>query len=76
MHSPNDNFEKQPLETTEPKEISEKTCQLKKKVMKQIPMQQKVVLGGSNKKLSNHISSRKSLTDCTQNSSSSSRNAE
>ncbi|ROL43218.1 Perilipin-1 [Anabarilius grahami] len=72
MHSPNDNFEKQPLKRTEPKEISEETRQLKKKVMKQIPMQQKVVLGGSNKKLSTHISSRKSLTDCTQNSSSSS----
>ncbi|XP_051725483.1 perilipin-1 isoform X2 [Ctenopharyngodon idella] len=72
MHRPSDNSEKQPLKTTEPKEISEETRQLKKKVMKQIPVQQKVVLGGSNKKLSNHMSSRKSLTDCTQISSSSS----
>ncbi|KAL1256741.1 hypothetical protein QQF64_012286, partial [Cirrhinus molitorella] len=72
MHSPSDNSQKQPLKATELKEISEETHQLKKKVMKQIPMQQKVVLGGSNKKVSNHRSPRKSLTDCTQISSSSS----
>ncbi|KAK7152205.1 hypothetical protein R3I94_008506 [Phoxinus phoxinus] len=72
MHSPSDNSEKPPLKTKEPKEISEETRQLKKKLIKQIPMQQKVVLGGSNKKSSNHRSSRKSLTDYTKISSSSS----
>lgn len=72
MHSPCGNPQKQPLKVTELKEISEEIRQLKKKVMKQIPMQQKVVLGGSNKKVSNHRSHRKSLTDCTQISSSSS----
>lgn len=72
MHSPSGNSQKQPLKVTELKEISEETRQLKKKVMKQIPMQQKVVLGGRNKKVSNHRSPRKSLTDCTQISSSSS----
>ncbi|KAL0168153.1 hypothetical protein M9458_036375, partial [Cirrhinus mrigala] len=50
MHSPSDSSQKQPLKDTELKEISEETHQLKKKVMKQIPIQQKVVLGGSNKK--------------------------
>ncbi|XP_067275040.1 perilipin-1 [Pseudorasbora parva] len=63
MHSPSDNSEKQSLKTTEPNEMSEETRQLKKKVMKQIPVQQKVVIGGSNNKSSNHRSSRKSLTD-------------
>ncbi|XP_016377215.1 uncharacterized protein plin1 [Sinocyclocheilus rhinocerous] len=72
MHSPSGNSQKQPLKVTELKEISEETRQLKKKVMKQIPMQQKVVLGGNNKKVSNHRSQRKSLKDCTQISSSSS----
>ncbi|XP_073706712.1 perilipin-2 isoform X2 [Garra rufa] len=60
------NSQKQPLKATELKEISEETRLLKKKVMKQIPMQQKVVLGGSNKKVPNHRSQR---TDCTQISS-------
>uniref|UniRef100_A0A671KEK7 Perilipin n=1 Tax=Sinocyclocheilus anshuiensis TaxID=1608454 RepID=A0A671KEK7_9TELE len=72
MHSPSGNSQKQPLKVTELKEISEETRQLKKKVMKQIPMQQKVVLGGNNKEVSNHRSPRKSLKDCTQISSSSS----
>ncbi|CAM4583243.1 unnamed protein product [Leuciscus chuanchicus] len=54
MHSPSDNSEMPPLKTKEPKDISEETRQLKKKLIKQIPMQQKVVLGGSNKKSSNH----------------------
>ncbi|XP_043072844.1 perilipin-1 isoform X2 [Puntigrus tetrazona] len=72
MHSPSGSPQKQPLKVTELKEISEETRQLKKKVMKQIPIQQKVVLGGSNKKVSNHRSQRKSLTDCTQIYSSSS----
>uniref|UniRef100_A0A8C2C5T6 Uncharacterized protein n=1 Tax=Cyprinus carpio TaxID=7962 RepID=A0A8C2C5T6_CYPCA len=43
-----------------------------KKVMKQIPMQQKAVLGCNNKKVPNHRSPRKSLTDYIQISSSSS----
>uniref|UniRef100_A0A672MB63 Perilipin-1-like n=2 Tax=Sinocyclocheilus grahami TaxID=75366 RepID=A0A672MB63_SINGR len=71
IHSPSGNSQKQPLKVTELKEISEETRQLKK-VMKQIPMQQKVVLGGNNKKVSNHRPPRKSLKDCTQISSSSS----
>ncbi|XP_039540031.1 perilipin-1 isoform X3 [Pimephales promelas] len=71
MHGPSHNSEKPPLKTKEPREISEETRQLKKLVIKQIPMQQKVVLGGSNKKSSNHRSSRKSLTDYTKISSSS-----
>ncbi|XP_021323484.1 perilipin-1 isoform X1 [Danio rerio] len=50
IHSRNDNSEKQPLKVTEPMDISEETRQLKKKLMKQIPMQHRVVLGGSNKK--------------------------
>ncbi|RXN18173.1 perilipin-1 isoform X1 [Labeo rohita] len=64
MHSPSDDSQKQPQKVTELKEISEEIRQLKKKVMKQIPIQQKVVLGGSNKKAS--TSPRKSLPDCTQ----------
>lgn len=72
MNRPSDNSKKQPLKTTVPKEISEETRQLQKKIMKQIPMQQKVVLGGRNKKLSNNRSSRKSLTNYTHISSSSS----
>ncbi|XP_077050541.1 perilipin-1 isoform X2 [Siphateles boraxobius] len=61
MHIPSDNSEKPPLKTKEPKEISEETRQLKKKLIKQIPMQQKVVLGGGNKISSNHRFSRKSF---------------
>ncbi|XP_056334575.1 perilipin-1 [Danio aesculapii] len=73
IYSRNDNSEKQPLKVTEPVDISEDTHQLKKKVMKQIPLQHRVVLGGSNKKVSNHRASRKkSLTDHSQISSSSS----
>jgi len=56
MHSLSGNSQKQPFKVTELKEISEETRQLKKKVMKQIPMQQNVVLGGSNNKVSNHRS--------------------
>lgn len=76
MHSPSGNSQKQPLKVTELKEISEETRQLKMEVMDQIPMQQKAVLGGSNKKVSKipevPRSPKKSLTDCTQISSSSS----
>lgn len=72
MHSLSGNSQKQPFKVTELKEISEETRQLKKKVMKQIPLQQKVVFGGSNNNVSNHRSLKKSLTDCTQISSSSS----
>uniref|UniRef100_A0A672K3L7 Perilipin 1 n=1 Tax=Sinocyclocheilus grahami TaxID=75366 RepID=A0A672K3L7_SINGR len=72
MHSPSNNSQKQPPKVTELKEILEETRQLKKKVMKQIPMQQKVVHGGNNKKAPNYRSPRKSLTDYTRISSSSS----
>ncbi|XP_052437845.1 perilipin-1 isoform X3 [Carassius gibelio] len=68
MHSPAGNSQNQPPKVTELQEISEEARQLKKKVMEQIPMQQKVILGASNKK----VSKRESVTDCTQISSSSS----
>ncbi|XP_051513436.1 perilipin-1-like [Myxocyprinus asiaticus] len=46
LHSSTDNSEKQALKAREPLEVSEETHLLKKKVLKQIPMQQKVVLRG------------------------------
>ncbi|TRY86948.1 hypothetical protein DNTS_021840 [Danionella cerebrum] len=60
IHSPNNVNVKPCLNGTEPSEICEETRQLKNRLIKQIPLQQKLVLGGRNKKALSYRPPRKS----------------
>ncbi|XP_051953614.1 perilipin-1 isoform X2 [Xyrauchen texanus] len=70
LHNSTNYSEKQALKAREPKEISEETRLMKKKVLKQIPMQQKVVLGGRSKNIPSHSPFKKGQSDHIQISSS------